>query len=289
MHPHANGKDAIFTPYSWGRNPNPGKQGLIDEAMTAISEVTRYLDRLGTVQSELYMLLTDLERREWTAEALWIEDNRCWMEVTPLAGWGGHGPERRWEYKSIIAHEIAHCFFMENFEGYNDNSTNFDAWWDETDNAQFDACLVGNWEMDPPSRSLMFGEDGPVGGRVGLAFGPSGAFVYTFSNLTFHGVSYTKSGKLNMEILKTHEGTVRGCATTMPQGQRLDGAIPMKTHVVADGVRRSTMIRHGGVGTTTAKAEDGLEAWFWPHKPTYYHCEGDTLHLERRVFQRATD
>ena len=30
MHPHANGKDAIFTPYSWGRNPNLGKQGVLD-------------------------------------------------------------------------------------------------------------------------------------------------------------------------------------------------------------------------------------------------------------------
>lgn len=65
-----------------------------------------------------------------------------------------------------------------------------------------------------------------------------------------------------MEILKTYEGTARGCATTAPKGQRLDGAIPMMTDVVADGVRRSIMITHGGVGTTTAKTEDGLEAWF---------------------------
>ncbi|MGK2927243.1 MAG: hypothetical protein ACSLE2_16625 [Lysobacterales bacterium] len=508
MHPHSNGKDAIFTPYSWGRNPNPGKQGLIDDAMTAISESTRYLERLGTVQSELYMLLTDLERSDWRGEARWIEDSRCWMEVTPAAGWGAYGPERRWEYKSVIAHEIAHCFLMENFEGYIESATeDFDAWWDEsgaeflmsriypvensehrssirfdldgsefmqkykavvllqhfshgqgvpetveflrdawtnggehsayaayldtsgldtffhdfnarhfastvldpgggnmpretdidsilsqrlesesgvidvrrieprrlvlvdlvlpqghtldiqapadvndafhasvyahgqnrddwagglkidapcdidgtfslllttlrtkgvdarqfdyrttpiadcdcTNNAQLDACLVGNWEMDPPSRGMMFGEDGPVGGRVGLTYGPSGGFVYHFSNLTFHGVSYTKSGKRKMEILKTYEGTVRGCATTAPQGQRLDGAIPMMTNVVDDGVRRGTMITHGGVGTTTAKTEHGLEKWFWPHKPTYYRCEGDTLHLESRVFQRAPD
>jgi len=507
MHPHPNGKDAIFTPFSWGRVPNPGKQGLIDDAMAAITETSDYLRRHGTVDNELYVLLTDLVREDWQAEALWIENDRCWMEITPRAGWGAFGPSLRPEFKSTIAHEIGHCFFMENFEDYNEEGTEFASWWDESganyimaqvypaeniehydagnfdlDQSDFfqpynavvllqhytnshndakvhqflrtawaqgrtyqdyiayldsaaideffhafnvrhfygtvldpgggnmpresdvqsvaehrlkddfgtidvdrikphrlvrveltlpmgqsvsidgpedvnrtfhasllangqahndwvsgieiegwcdvdtdvrlilttlrrdgvesaafpyqtrrnascdceeydslDGCLVGSWEMDPASRGLLFGEDGPVGGRVGLTFGPSGAFVYNFSNLTFHGVSYTKSGKLNMEILKTYDGTVRGCATTAPQGQRLDGAIPMETDVVADGVRRSTTIRHGGVGTTTAKTEDGLEAWFWPNKPTYYRCEGDTLRLERRVFHRTSD
>ena len=63
----------------------------------------------------------------------------------------------------------------------------------------------------------------------------------------------------------------------------------MKTEVISDGVRRGTTITHGGLGTTTAKTEDDLEAWFWPNKSTYYLCKGDTLHLEKRVFQRTAD
>ncbi len=131
MHPHPNGKDAIFTPFSWGQTPNPGKQGLIDDAMTAIDETTVFLRRLGTVDSELYMLLTDLVREEWTAAAHTIENGRCWMEITAAAGWGIHGEMRR-DYKSTVAHEISHCFFNENFERYNFQGTEFDAWWDES-------------------------------------------------------------------------------------------------------------------------------------------------------------
>lgn len=503
MHPHPNGKDAIFTPFSWGRVPNPGKQGLIDETMTAISETSEFLDRLGTVESELYLLLTDLES-DFEGEAYVIENNRCWIEIYSFAGWGAWGEYRR-ELKSTIAHEISHCFFNENFEDYNEEGTGFDAWWDEsgseylmaqvypavdsehpearkfdldgvefmqeyaavallqhysnlngqsatleflrtawrngrehsayvayldtsgldsffhdfnarhfggtvmdpgggnmpreslvdpvatlrldqefgrfeaprieprrlivmelnlpngyvvdieapedvnrefhasiyvygqnlgdwadgitieaqcdvdanprllltslrtdgtaartfryrtrriadcdcTDYGTLDACLVGSWEMKPESRADIFGKDGPVGGRVGLDFTPSGTFVYRFSNLSLHGVSYTSTGNFKMEVLKSYNGTVRGCARVVPQGRRLDGAIPMRTEVVSDAVQRRLTITHAGAGTTTAKVEAGLEAWFWPHKPSYYRCEGDTLYLEKREYTRS--
>lgn len=505
MHPHPNGKDAIFTPFSWGRVPNPGKQGLIDDAMTAITETTEYLLRHGTVNDELYVLLTDLVREDWQAEARWIENDRCWMEITPRAGWGAFGPSLRPEFKSTIAHEIGHCFFMENFEDYNDLGTDFAGWWDESganyimaqvypaenieypdtldfdldqkdffqeysavvllqhyankqddakvyeflrtawargptyedytayldgsgldswfhdfnekhyfslvldpgggnmprernvlnigeeqlklgfgtftvqrikphrlvmvglkvpqgqsviiegpedvnrtfhasildivqayndwpsgievegycdidtnlrlmlttlrpkgvESKQFkyqtrpnpdcdcedyeivDSCLVGNWEMMPESRTSFFA-DSPVGGRVGLTVSPLGAFVYRFSGLSLHSISRTNRGKFKMSLFKTYNGLVRGCARVSPEGRRLDGAAPMHTEVVSDSVLRSTVITHAGMGTTTDKTEEGLENWFWPHKPTYYRCEGDSLFLENREFKRIT-
>jgi hypothetical protein len=507
MHPHTNGKDAIFTPFSWGQSPNLGRQGLIDEVMEAIQETTDYLTALGTLNSELYILLTDLER-DWQAEAHWLHENRCWIEITPTGGWGRWGRSDRRELQSTVAHEIAHCFFKENFEDYNEEGTDFDAWWDESgaeflmaqiypavnsehpssiefdlDGMEFlqeynavtllqhysnqkgvahtlqflqaawkyggeharyanylnssgldeffhgfnlrhynetvpdpgggnmprealvdfessqrldlefgrfeveridprrlvavelilpsgyevdiqapesvndsfhasifvygqshsdwaggmqfradcsvdtslrllmttlrtdgvnagefhyqtrrvpecdcldydtlDACLVGDWEMERLSRGLMFGsKEAPVGGRVALSFLPSGAFIYQFSNLTYNGGNYTRSGKLITQVLKTYNGNVRGCARTAPQAQRLDGGIPMFTEVVSDRVRRGNTITHGEVGTTTDKTEDGLEAWFWPNKSTFYRCEGDMLYLEKREFLRKPD
>ena len=63
----------------------------------------------------------------------------------------------------------------------------------------------------------------------------------------------------------------------------------MFTEVVSDRVRRGNTITHGEVGTTTDKTEDGLEAWFWPNKSTFYRCEGDMLYLEKREFLRKPD
>lgn len=495
MHPHPNGKDAVFTPFSWGANPNPGKQGLIDETMAAIRDTSDFLRTLGTVDSELYILLTDLVREDWSAEAHVIENERCWIEVTAAAGWGYWGAGVRRELKSTVAHEISHCFFPENFEDYNEQGTGFDMWWDESgadylmaqiypavnsehqsslefdlDGQEFmqeynavvlfqhwsnengvpstlefirsawengrtqeayasfleasslgeffhdfnsrhyretvfdpgggnmpreglvesidsqriesefgnievgrieprrlnvvdltlaegrsvtidapggvqedfhasiyfngqdladwsegieirgmcgtdfrfplllttlardgvgtkrftyrtrripdcdceedqplDTCMVGTWEMTPESRARMFGEDEPVGGRGFLTFYPSGAFVQVFSNLAMHGVSYTASGKLKMMVDKGYQGRIRGCVSTVPEGRRLDGAVPMPTEVVSDEVVRHLTITHGGVGTTTAKTENGLEAWFWPHKSAYVRCDGDSL------------
>ena len=141
--------------------------------------------------------------------------------------------------------------------------------------------------MDEASMSSLFGTEDPVAGRIEIAFFSGGAFVRTYSRVSYLSQSTYRSGKPKMLVEKGYMGSMRGCVQTPAAGRRPDGAAPLQAENVRDGVTRKTFIMHDGQRVTTNKTEAGLEAWFWPHKPAYYRCDDDELFIGRRRYERV--
>ncbi len=129
-HPHPNGSDYVITPNSWGREPNAGRQGLIDLTTQAISDARERLSPIGNLQSHLYYILRDIDiAGNHHGEAFWPVDNACWMH----SGAANIRALSNDEIKFVVAHEIGHCFIMENVPNYrNIYDASTDIWMDES-------------------------------------------------------------------------------------------------------------------------------------------------------------
>jgi hypothetical protein len=140
VHEHPNGRDFIITPHSWTRNPAPGKMGLITTTLQAMTDARRTFHELGTFNVQLYFLMNDVHS---SAEAYWFHGNQCWMEAGPYGGIGSWREDSRRYFKSQVAHEIGHCFIMENIPGYTPDTYigSLDQWWDES-GAEFLSSIV---------------------------------------------------------------------------------------------------------------------------------------------------
>jgi hypothetical protein len=145
-------------------------------------------------------------------------------------------------------------------------------------------CLVGTWQMLEPSIQGMLGSDAPVTGEIYTRFFENGAFIHRFDNLEQHSISLDRFGKMKMEMRTRYTGDVRGCATSI-DAPRLDGAAPLRTEPTSDRVVRSTYIRHADrAGNETV--EQGLQAWYWPNKPAYFMCDGESMRMGSRLESR---
>ena len=148
VHPHRNGKDFVITPPGWGANPNPEHQGWIDLAMKGISESRATLMTIGSLDTNLYVLVTDRSAadvgRPGGAEAYWLLGDDCWAEMRADVQADPAGPASGPEsFKFVLAHEIGHCFLMENIPNY-ELQTEWEYtvdWWDES-GAEFLAAQV---------------------------------------------------------------------------------------------------------------------------------------------------
>ncbi len=140
VHPHGNGKDFVVTPYSWGRNPTPGKEGLITKVLHTMTQTRSVLAPLGQLNSGLYFLLNDVHVN---ARTHWIFNNQCWVEAGPHGGFGSWRDPSSQFFPGQVAHEIGHCFIMENIPNYSPNTydCDLDNWWDES-GAEFFSALV---------------------------------------------------------------------------------------------------------------------------------------------------
>lgn len=139
VHPHPNGRDFVITPPSWGQAPKPEQQGWIDLTMKVITDSRTALTPIGPLDSSLYILLTDLTAaesgRSGIAEAYWLLDSDCWVEArqdsrsNPLGGVSAVD-----SFKFTVAHEIGHCFLMENIPNYVPQTAWILTvkWWDES-------------------------------------------------------------------------------------------------------------------------------------------------------------
>ena len=134
VHPHPIGKDFLITPYSWGQNPDSGMQRVLNDAFQAITDSRNKLETLGTLNVPLYILLNDImgEDGRAPAEAQWFINNQCWIEAGPGIGFRGGTRAARNLSRSVLAHEIGHCFLMENIPGYTPASSGISHWWDES-------------------------------------------------------------------------------------------------------------------------------------------------------------
>ena len=138
VHHHPNGQDYVVTPHSWGREPNPGKMALISDAMQTITDARRVYPEYGTLNNDLYYILDDVNRRSGSGETtsikrgqtFWLVGNQCWMQSgAPSLRLESSNRERRLH---TYAHEIGHCFVMENVPDLGTYYSGLNHWFDES-------------------------------------------------------------------------------------------------------------------------------------------------------------
>lgn len=139
-HAHPNGKDGLVTPFSWGQMPGPQRMALINSIFEATTKSRQKLSPLGSLDNALFVVLRDT----WVglnAEAYWPKDEQCWMEAQ-LNNQSIRGSDRS-ILSAVIAHEIGHCFIMENIDGYlpSNYQEPLDRWWDES-GAEYYSTIV---------------------------------------------------------------------------------------------------------------------------------------------------
>ena len=128
VHHHPNGKDYVITPHSWGREPTVAKMGLINGAMEAITDSRQKYLEYGTMNNNLYYILDDVRRPDRIGEAFWIiNNNECWMQ----SGVPTMRSISQDDKKQTFAHEIGHCFNMENIQQFEEYYSQ-NHWFDES-------------------------------------------------------------------------------------------------------------------------------------------------------------
>lgn len=159
VHPHANGKDYVVTPWSWGEDPNPGHQRLIDETFQAQTDAYDSLSAIGTLDLGLYVVLNDVDTgSDSDPEAYWPTEGQCWIEAGPRAGFGAWSDL---DFKGTLAHEIGHCFLMQNVPGYTPATYGRGTahWWDESGAEFFGSVVYPSSDFEHES-SYLFDMDG---------------------------------------------------------------------------------------------------------------------------------
>ena len=70
VHHHPNNKDYVVTPNSWGREPNPGRQSVINDVMEAMRLSREKYTEYGDMNRALYYILDDVERSTWRGKSI---------------------------------------------------------------------------------------------------------------------------------------------------------------------------------------------------------------------------
>lgn len=152
---HPNGKDYVVIPDSWHQNLSALLKDLIKDTMDAITAARREYGNYGTLANHLYYLLEDPRTSAYQPHALWLVGNQCWAK-TQLSSFNRLN---RRESQFIMAHEIAHCFIMENVDNLADNYTDLNAWFDESV-AEFMASEVYKDIDSEHANSVIFNLEG---------------------------------------------------------------------------------------------------------------------------------
>lgn len=126
VHHHPNGRDYVVTPDNWGEFPVGENKQMIEDAMHAISDARKKYEQYGSMDNQLYYILDDVIRGGRAGEAFWVIGSECWMQSGVPMLWG-----ESINNKQVFAHEIGHCFVMENVP---DLRTNYrlNNWFDES-------------------------------------------------------------------------------------------------------------------------------------------------------------
>ncbi len=128
VHHHPNGKDYVITPYSWTRQPNDSRQTLIKNAMQALTDARREYVNYGTLRNQMYYILNDVKYDGLDGETFWLVADKCIMRsgVPNMRN-------RSNEYKRFVyAHEVGHCFVMENVPDLKNQYSSLNNWFDES-------------------------------------------------------------------------------------------------------------------------------------------------------------
>ncbi|MGV6845236.1 MAG: hypothetical protein ACWA42_03815 [Lutibacter sp.] len=128
VHHHPNGKDFVITPHSWTIQPNDYRQTLIKNAMQAITDSRVEYVKYGTLNNHLYYILNDVHYYGYDGETFWLAGDKCIMR----SGVPNLKNESN-EYKRFVyAHEVGHCFVMENVPELKNQYDDLNHWFDES-------------------------------------------------------------------------------------------------------------------------------------------------------------
>ena len=143
VHHHPNGKDYVVTPYSWDSIPNLYRREMIKDAMDAITDARIFYSDYGKLDNQLYYILDD-RRYDDSGHAFLLVDKQCWMGSGVHTLMGADSNERKY----IFAHEIGHCFVMENVSHLQKKYA-LNAWFDESTSEFLASELYdkGDWEF----------------------------------------------------------------------------------------------------------------------------------------------
>jgi len=126
---HRNGKDYVVIPNSWGSNPITGKMELIEDAMAAITDTRITYADYGSLDNELYYMFIDGTATDYSSFAYWLMGDQCWISTEISPGSVGSRDTR----KFVFAHEVGHCFIMENVDPPHLGATyDLNEWFDES-------------------------------------------------------------------------------------------------------------------------------------------------------------
>lgn len=126
---HPNGKDFVVTPHGWGNPPNtPKRKQLVDEAMEAITDARAHYVSYGNLDNDLYYVLNDVDYGH-PGHTMWLTNGECWM-ISGVPGLAADDTPA--ERKFVFAHEIGHCFNMENVLNLGKKYEELNWWFDES-------------------------------------------------------------------------------------------------------------------------------------------------------------
>ncbi|MEO0528544.1 MAG: hypothetical protein AAFZ89_15030 [Bacteroidota bacterium] len=123
VHHHPNDQDFVITPKNWGRNPDPYRKRIIEDAMEAISKSKVVYQRYGKLENKHFYILdnvrhtfvnSDGEREIYLGELVNYVNDECWLRT----GIPTMRELSREERKQVFAHEVGHCFNRENSAPY---------------------------------------------------------------------------------------------------------------------------------------------------------------------------
>ena len=124
---HPNGKDFVVIPDSWHQKPFDATTLLIEEAMTAITDVRKEFSNYGDLHNDLYIVFDEGQDSPYAPFAYWLVGGQCWIRAE-LNWFSGNSADQN---KYVFAHEIGHCFVMENVKNLH-IEYDLNAWFDES-------------------------------------------------------------------------------------------------------------------------------------------------------------
>lgn len=132
VHTHPDGRDRVLTPTDWTATPSGVDRQTVEAAFEAITRSRAALAVLGGTMDLSFDVMLTTSGTGMTTE--WPNSDECWIEASKTNGWQSTDAASAEGVKQTFAHEIGHCYLMENIADYDpaSNLARGTHWWDES-------------------------------------------------------------------------------------------------------------------------------------------------------------
>lgn len=132
VHLHPNGTDRVLTPLNWTADPSGSQLEIVEGSLEAITRSRSNMLVVGGTMNLSYNIM--LTSNGVDLATSWPNGNECWIRASETSGWEWNNAGEFQDAKQLVAHEIGHCFLMENIDGYTPAtySARNAHWWDES-------------------------------------------------------------------------------------------------------------------------------------------------------------